>query len=215
MANSSNIRQKKRVAQQENRITFYQYLDTEIVVGRCAHLFPPHIHKSFCIGKITCGSAVLLFNDQEAFLRPGDHYVIPPYTPHSLGPVNNEEFGYVVYCFKNFCGQTILSSIVADAQKYLEKTPAGFDLDVLADTLQVSKYHFCRQFKKELGISPYQFYLGEKVKKIRQGLHLNLSLSDLTFDLGFFDQSHLCHTFKKHMGISPRQYVLSQHHFLK
>ena len=84
-----------------------------------------------------------------------------------------------------------------------------FNIDALSDTVHISKYHLDRIFKEQLGITPYQFYIGDRIKKIRQGLQAHLPLPDIVYDLNFFDQSHLCHTFRKHMGISPTQYACS------
>ena len=72
--------------------------------------------------------------------------------------------------------------------------------------VNVSKFHFIREFKNEVGITPYQFILNLKIKKIRQGVILQQPLSDLALDYGFSDQSHLCNTFKKYMGVSPLQF---------
>lgn len=193
----------------ENHISFHEYKEVEIVSGTCIHSFPIHIHKALCIGIITNGYANFIMNSHETVLSAGDYYIIPPYIPHSLSAVKNKEFSYTVYCIKDFHIQQNRNEMIVSAKDYIERAAKDFNIDVLSQTMHISKYHLNRKFKEQLGITPYQFYINARVKKIRQGLNAQVSLSDLVYDLGFSDQSHLCNTFKKHMGISPLQYASS------
>jgi len=112
-------------------------------------------------------------------------------------------------CFKNDYVHKTLNNIVTEAKAYIEAEPLEFNIDALSKAVHISKYHLDRVFKKQIGITPYQFYISDRIKKIRQGLQNCISPSDLAYELNFFDQSHLCNTFKKHMGITPEQYVRS------
>lgn len=143
------------------------------------------------------------------FCRREIYISFPPYTPHTLSSVRGNEFRYSVLCFKNFYEPLTLSDTIISAKEYIEKAPTGFNIEALSKVVHISKYHLERKFKEQIGTTPYQFYISKKIKKIRQGLQSQLSLSDLAFDLGFSDQSHLCNTFKKYMGITPLQYACS------
>lgn len=192
-----------------NQIEFCDYDNFEIVSGSCIHSFPVHIHQSLCIGIITNGQASYMIRSQKAILSKGDSYIIPPYMPHTLSSINNKMFGYSVCCFKNLRSPLQTEDYISKALDFISTEPKQFSIEVLADAVHISKFHLERKFKEQVGITPYQFYLNEKIKKIRQGLLLHKSLSDLVFDLGFSDESHLCNMFKKHVGISPLQYALS------
>ena len=193
----------------ENRIFFHEYTDMEIVQGECSHSFPAHIHEVSCAGLITSGRAEFSMNGSKEVLSTGDYYVIPPYTLHTLSAVRTEMFQYCVICIKNSADLKKFDSIVSCAKTYIEKVTSDFNVDELSNAVHISKYHLDRIFKQQVGITPYQFYINNRVKKIRQGLQARLSLSDMVFDLNFSDQSHLCNTFKKYVGISPTQYVRS------
>ena len=194
----------------ENQIFFQEYPDIEAVSGKCSHSFPVHIHENLCIGSITRGRAEFTISNHKKVLSAGDCYVIPPYTPHTLSSVESERFSYFVLCFKNFCAQKKINEMAASAKTYIETTSSSeFNIDALSKAMHINKYHLDRLFKEQIGVTPYQFYISHRIKKIRQGLHTHLTLSDLVFDLNFSDQSHLCNTFKKHMGISPMQYARS------
>ena len=193
-----------------NRIFFHEYADFEAVWGECSHSFPTHIHESLCIGSVTGGRAEFIMNGRKKILSAGDRYVIPPYAPHSLSSIGPEKFNYFVLCFKNKGARARpkFNGAVADAKTYIEAS-RPFNIAALSKAVHISKYHLVRIFKEQVGITPYQFYIGSRIKKIRQGVRANVPLPDLAFDLNFSDQSHLCNTFKKHMGLSPTQYACS------
>ncbi|SHN72187.1 AraC family transcriptional regulator [Desulfovibrio litoralis] len=193
-----------------NNITFDNYYDElELVSGTSKHTFPTHIHQSLCIGVITKGAALLSFNNKTSILEKGSHYIIAPYQPHAITPLNGKEYSYLTICIKKD-----ISKLCPELYKYLTKTktlmqntdPSSYNLQLLAQANNLSKYHFIKKFKEKIGITPYQFILNEKIKKVRQGILSKQSLADLALELGFSDQSHLCNTFKKYMGISPLQF---------
>jgi AraC-like DNA-binding protein len=88
-----------------------------------------------------------------------------------------------------------------------------FDLQKLSKYANISKYHLLRLFKNQMGVTPYQFYIQEKIKQIRKGLLKQQPISDLVFNFNFSDESHLCNTFKKHIGITPMQFKDSYKNF--
>ena len=195
-----------------NDISFHEFANMETIQGECSHVFPPHIHESLCIGRINSGRAELSILGRIEMLSAGDCYVIPPYTLHTLSSVTPGRFSYQVICFKSFNNHKGFTESVSSAKDYIENTRSGFSIDALSDMVHVSKYHLNRVFKQELGISPYQFYISHRIKRVKQGLQADLPLSEIAYDLGFYDQSHLCNTFLKHVGIPPTQYARSYHY---
>lgn len=192
-----------------NEIYFLDFGEIEIISGRCSHSFPVHIHKSMCVGIITNGRAEFICNGNSSILMTGDLFTIPPDNPHSISAIDGMEYSYITLCFKNMNFNRGVSDYhyTAIAKSFIESQPAHtIDLQTLSDFVHVSEFHLIREFKKAVGVSPHQFCLMEKVKKIRQGLMIQQPLSDLALSLGFSDQSHLCNTFKKFMGITPLQY---------
>ncbi len=80
-------------------------------------------------------------------------------------------------------------------------------IDTLAALADISKFHFARMFKQETGLSPYQYVLRHRIRKLR-GLLMDSrkSLAELAFEVGFSSQSHMSETFRKVVGISPGKY---------
>ena len=79
-------------------------------------------------------------------------------------------------------------------------------IDKLANTLGLSPFHFARMFKLSLGESPAQFISRSRIERVKQLLKTTASLSDISFQTGFSQQSHMTSQFKKLTGMTPAHY---------
>jgi AraC-like DNA-binding protein len=80
-------------------------------------------------------------------------------------------------------------------------------LDDLANVAGVSRFHFHRQFRKSLGVTPHEYVLRARIERAK-GL---LTASDLTIGevsgaVGFVDQSHFSNIFRKLTAMTPRSF---------
>lgn len=91
--------------------------------------------------------------------------------------------------------------------KYIKKNAAQrFNLDELAKSFYFSKYHLIRIFKKEMGVTPNQYYIQEKLRIAKLKIFNEKSETNLAYNLNLSDQSHLCNLFKRQMGVSIQDY---------
>lgn len=91
--------------------------------------------------------------------------------------------------------------------EYIKKNVGQkFNLDSLAKSFYLSKYHLIRIFKKEMGVTPNQYYIQAKMRIIKSKIFNVQSETNLAVNLNLSDQSHLCKLFKKQMGISIQAY---------
>lgn len=79
----------------------------------------------------------------------------------------------------------------------------------LSEKAGMSNTAFYRYFKRELGMSPIEFVINEKIKCAKQllrdqGLHIN----EVGYLSGFEDCNYFIRLFKKHEGITPKQYQM-------
>lgn len=99
--------------------------------------------------------------------------------------------------------------IILDIKTYIEaQCDTPLSVVDLARYLGYDKSYLIRLFKKEVGLTPQQYILNVKVNRAKSLLISSKanSLSHISSDAGFFDQSHMNRNFKGLFGISPKNY---------
>lgn len=82
-------------------------------------------------------------------------------------------------------------------------------LKTLSEQAGMSNTSFYRYFKRELGMSPIEFVLNEKIKCAKKLLRdQQLHINEVGYLAGFEDCNYFIRLFKKHEGITPKQYQL-------
>jgi AraC family transcriptional regulator len=80
-------------------------------------------------------------------------------------------------------------------------------LDQLAATAAMSKYHFLRSFHGIVGLTPYRYLLGLRLRHAAVRLAQSSEpVSAIAFDTGFGDLSTFNARFRRHFGASPSHY---------
>jgi AraC family transcriptional regulator len=102
-----------------------------------------------------------------------------------------------------------LATIVDYLMANLDGSPT---LEQMAALVDLSPYHFARQFKAATGLPPHQFLIARRVEQAQQLLcgRGRLSLSDAAIRVGFSDQSQLSLHFKRIVGVTPGQFRASK-----
>ena len=82
------------------------------------------------------------------------------------------------------------------------------NIDDLLKISSMSKSSFYRAFVDELGISPYQLIIDERLKISKKLLlEENLSIKETAYASGFSSANYFIRLFKKHEGMTPKQFV--------
>ena len=81
-------------------------------------------------------------------------------------------------------------------------------LKQMAAVVDLSPYHFARQFKAATGLAPHQYVISRRVERAQHLLRTNdrLGLAEVACHSGFANQSHLCLHFKRIVGVTPREF---------
>lgn len=83
----------------------------------------------------------------------------------------------------------------------------AIELEKLAEISCLSKDHFIRLFKKELGTTPLQYINQKKIEKAKLLLITEeLAVKEIAFQLAFDDYSYFNRLFKKTTGVTPQEY---------
>lgn len=85
----------------------------------------------------------------------------------------------------------------------------NISLKNLSDKACMSTTSFYRFFKRELGMSPIEFVINEKIRHAKQLLkNPTIQINEVCYMAGFEDSNYFIRLFKKHEGITPKQYQL-------
>lgn len=92
--------------------------------------------------------------------------------------------------------------------KYIKQNLSeDLNIDKLSGMAYMSKSHFFRSFKNELGITPLEFIIKERIKHAKKLLSQpNYSVSDACYHSGFSNLTHFTILFKRYEGITPSLY---------
>jgi len=85
---------------------------------------------------------------------------------------------------------------------------ARLTVEQMAALVELSPYHFMRQFKAATGLSPYQFLISRRVELAQHLLRKKrlISLAEVAIHCGFSDQSQFSFHFKRMVGLTPGQF---------
>jgi AraC-like DNA-binding protein len=76
----------------------------------------------------------------------------------------------------------------------------------LAGVAGLSRYHFLRAFRREVGVTPHAYLTHRRIAAAKLFLAGAEPLSEVALACGFYDQSHFSRAFKGCTGLTPGQY---------
>ena len=248
-----------------NEIKYYktQNNDLEYVYSSNMDLsFPKHNHISiYTIGLVLQGTIILERKESKYKCIEDDLFIISPYEPHSIEPLNgrytllslcinkkvikNSNLEEVIHAIKSTSEKLVENGVIDDSRMLaiteavgvvfgefwdyendkneiilqtsaiIEENPeTEFKLDEMSQSIFISKYYFIREFKKNIGLSPHNFQIQNRIRKAQQFLAEGKTIVETAADTGFYDQSHFVKYFKKIVGMTPSEYIDSIQHMM-
>ena len=83
----------------------------------------------------------------------------------------------------------------------------GIALEVVAQEVGMSRYHFSRVFKESMGLSPINYIVRQRIERAKKLLvETELPIADIALQAGFSGQSHFTTFFRKLVGLTPRSF---------
>lgn len=79
-------------------------------------------------------------------------------------------------------------------------------IENIAKLAYVSKSNFFRMFKDELGTSPNEFILQERISRAKELLKSKNSIKETAYQTGFSDTNYFTRVFKQLVGVTPKNY---------
>ncbi|MBP7511053.1 MAG: AraC family transcriptional regulator N-terminal domain-containing protein [Bacteroidia bacterium] len=107
---------------------------------------------------------------------------------------------------KSLSTNTYLTNIVSMIQSGLTDK---LNLKILAQSAGMSTASLYRLFKRELGISPVEYIILERIKLAKKLLkNQDVYIKNVSYETGFDDCNYFIRTFKYYEGITPKQYQI-------
>lgn len=100
------------------------------------------------------------------------------------------------------------ANVLERAIAYIERNYANpIDIEALCSGLFLSPSHFTRLFKRQLGVTPYQYLEHYRILQARILLcQTRMPVSDIAATVGYKSVSNFILYFKKHIGTTPAAY---------
>jgi AraC-like DNA-binding protein len=103
-----------------------------------------------------------------------------------------------------------IEKTIDTAKNILEKEPEhNLKIEQLSKQVFVSKYHLIREFKEQIGLTPHQFQMQNRIRKAQHLLKEGKPITEVALATGFCDQSHFNKWFKRVVALTPSEYILA------
>jgi AraC family transcriptional regulator len=97
-----------------------------------------------------------------------------------------------------------LRKVVAFISEHLEN---DLGLARLSGVAGVSRYYFCREFKKSMGVTPLHYVMLQRIERAKVLLESSeMSITEIAEQLRFPTPSHFAATFRKLVGVTPTSF---------
>lgn len=114
----------------------------------------------------------------------------------------------ISYSPNTYVREDYSDSRIGSIVKYINENYGSIsDIEEIANKFYISKYHLCRLFSKNLGVSIITYLNTIKIRKacemIKDGKE---SITDIAMNCGFNSSSYFCKVFRAEKGVSPSEY---------
>ncbi|WP_437922423.1 AraC family transcriptional regulator [Sphingobacterium sp. LRF_L2] len=100
------------------------------------------------------------------------------------------------------------SSVFSFIKQYItENIAEKLSVDKISNKAGMSKSALCRAFKNELGVSPMEFVIRERLTYAKHMLRITKSVKETCFSVGFSDVNYFIRLFKQREGLTPGQFI--------
>lgn len=103
------------------------------------------------------------------------------------------------------------AQMVAKACRLIETSEELPDLDHLAESVGLSRFHFQRLFKKVVGLTPGQYIANQRTRRVRSQLRTRPSVTEAIYEAGFNSNSRFYERSHETLGMTPSEYRKGGH----
>ena len=114
----------------------------------------------------------------------------------------------LLFLYENSDSKPSYSTEAEIIKNYIDSNISDeISIDKLSGLIFKSPSQTIRIFKKQLGITPYEYHMKNRIEKAISLLHeTNKPVKEIAFNLGFCDEHYFSNIFKKKTGKTPTEY---------
>ncbi|NLC69097.1 MAG: helix-turn-helix transcriptional regulator [Clostridiaceae bacterium] len=196
----------------------YKVISPDMVVGKYNIFVDPYIIASGQMPKVKRafkGETVVFHDIRVPLENIAERYGVKDldleavYQDITLFPILNDK-NQVVYVAALLINRRVYrgNDEITRAKEYIETHwLEPFDLSATAKAVRLSRAHFAKLFKKHTGMTPHEYYINYKIKKLKEKLlDTNLSISQAFAACNMNYSGHSARLFKEKVGVSPSEY---------
>jgi AraC-like DNA-binding protein len=157
-------------------------------------------------------------SEQEEYIHPTDLSQTIRKNNQRPACIRMETEGIVLQILSHFLQHTSrpkqnIDKRIESAVLYIRKHIAEpIELGELAESSRLSKTHFIRLFKQEVGSTPVQYINRKKIEQAQLLLLTGrMPVKSIAYSLSIDDDSYFSRMFKKTTGVTPQEYRHSKH----
>ena len=129
--------------------------------------------------------------------------------PHCIDPRHCNYGEGVEFSCKFLCNETDRSKIVKARDILLQQLGEPLTIKELSRKVAINECYLKKGFKALFGTTIFDFYQSERMQYARYLLYeKGLSVTEVSFMLGYSSISHFSTAFKKHTGLKPCELLL-------
>ncbi|MGN6109419.1 MAG: bifunctional DNA-binding transcriptional regulator/O6-methylguanine-DNA methyltransferase Ada [Kofleriaceae bacterium] len=98
------------------------------------------------------------------------------------------------------------AAIVAEACRAIDAAEEPLDLDTLAATVGVSRFHFHRMFKAVTGVTPKAYAAARRAEQVRSELARSATVTEAIYGAGFHSSGRFYEASGKLLGMTPTRF---------
>lgn len=110
---------------------------------------------------------------------------------------------FEVYCKEHSLIVSPTNQISAVLSYIAEHMEENMTVETLSKKIGYNEQYFIRLFKKNVGLTPYQYIIIYRLKEAKKMLKAGLTISQIAKLTGFSDIKSFSRTFKERFGLSP------------
>jgi len=97
-------------------------------------------------------------------------------------------------------------TLIEQICNYISAQGDSFDIKKLSDKYGFTERYIQKLFTSNVGLPPHSFYTIQRFNKSLELVHrMDLSLTSIAYDCGYYDQAHFIREFKKFTGLTPSE----------